>query len=193
MEKEAKYSRVAEQILNLLLVGGIPAITHARVARSAKVSRAWLYKYVGSKREDLIVYALDHFGQIFAGIGAMEPQSSKRNDYLRNTIGATGKMLDKAVEYPWIIPIYFHFRNSRSVVGERIRHIVNIYLNKQSLEIAKLFKLSKDDARVAAEAFTGMRMGLAYSYLVNQMDKKADKRKLLLWIRSTMRTPRGSK
>ncbi len=190
MEKEKKYIRVAESILNLLLVGGIPAVTHARVSRSAKVSRAWLYKYVGAKRGDLIVYAIDHFGKIFIEIGRENLSVATKREYFKNTLSTTSRMLDHSVQYPWIIPIYFHFRNSKSIVGERIRHIVDMYMNAHAAEISKHYKLSKAQARTAAEAFTGMRMGLAYSYLVNQMDKKVDKRLLMIWIQSVLRIPK---
>ena len=75
-DKQAKFQAVAEAIFTILIRGGIENLSHTRVAEVSKVSRAWVYKYIGKTSEDLIAFSLDAIGKEFAKIGVLLAQQS---------------------------------------------------------------------------------------------------------------------
>ena len=172
--KDEKYTKAAEAIFHLLLQAGIPAVTHARVSRSSKISRGWLYKYIGKNREDLITFGIDYFGKIFIELDVQAAAPKNKQEFFDFFVAGTERMLSYTLIYPWIIPIYFQFRASKSVVGERIRKISDAYLTRQMKELQPLFKIDAKEARICAEVLGGMRLGLGFNYQVTGLHQKID-------------------
>ena len=61
--KEEKMKQVVSCAFNLLINFNIEDVTYARVARLTKVSRTWLYKYVGPSKNDLITFSIHFLGK----------------------------------------------------------------------------------------------------------------------------------
>ena len=55
---------------------------YASVACSAKVSRSWLYKYIGKSKNDLLEFAVDYFGKIFAELQYLATTLLKKTGFV---------------------------------------------------------------------------------------------------------------
>ena len=64
--KQEKLEKVAAACLSIVHAQGPRALTLSRVARSAGVSRAWIYKYIGGSHDELIECAAEYFGKIYS-------------------------------------------------------------------------------------------------------------------------------
>lgn len=144
----------------MLLSHGISALTPARVARAAKVSRGWIYKYLGSG-DCLIEFAVDRLGKEFAELGS--PIRAKNRDELHDAIiVGSRRMYAKAVEQPFLLPIYYRYLHSPTPLGERIREIEDVYLRRLADSIHKSLDTDSMRARQLAELLTSLRMSLGF-------------------------------
>ena len=66
--KDARFARVAEAVVALLLRGGPDELRFVTLAREARVSRPWLYKYFGPDRDALLDFTVRTYGAAFAGV-----------------------------------------------------------------------------------------------------------------------------
>lgn len=180
-DKESKFEVVTLTLFALLQTSGAAKITHSLVAQRAGVSRAWLYKYVGSKKEDLISMAIRHLGKKLTERDLGEVIESKED--LKNAIvlGMT-RMFQNTKEYPWFIPVYFKYRGSLSAVGLAIAEVEQDYIARQAQLFEKVFRFPHSRAIIAAEILTSFRMGLAFSWQHGELGKKADQTEVLASI-----------
>ncbi|OFZ20017.1 MAG: hypothetical protein A2X94_11695 [Bdellovibrionales bacterium GWB1_55_8] len=180
-EKAQKMLRVAEATLKILDQHGITGLSFSRVARSAAVSRTWLYKYIGGSDQELLAFAVETFGRIYA---RLDDSGSHRNDkeWLRGTVARFGRLLDSTIQYPSVLPIYFKFRGSENLVGKTIEGIERIYLSRQTAELERIFSLPAKTARLAAEVLLGIRIGVAHRWLQTGMRQKVKKEELLVFL-----------
>jgi AcrR family transcriptional regulator len=177
-EKEQKFEEVSRTLFALLQTVGPAKITHSVVAKRAGVSRAWLYKYVGSKKEDLMVMAIQHLGKRLTERDLNDVITTKAE--LRESIVlGMQRMFENTRDYPWFIPVYFKFRGSPTAIGETIAGVEQDYIARQAKHFEKVFRYSKKQAVVAAEILTSFRMGLAFSWQHGELSKKSDQKEVL--------------
>ena len=159
-DKEQKLDAVARAVASLLLSHGIPALTPSRVARAARVSRGWIYKYLGGG-DKLIEFAVDRLGKDFAELGS--PIRAKNRDELRDAlIEGSRRMYFKAVDQPFLLPIYFRYVQSPTPLGERIREIEAVYLRRLAESIRASLGIDMMRAKQLAELLTSLRMSLGF-------------------------------
>lgn len=100
--KENKAELVANVILRILDMQCMNSITHSRVAQLAKVSRSWLYKYIGNKKSDLVDYAISNFGKQFTNLEkpyrGTNPASFRKAVMIGNI-----EMFEKSLKMPHLI------------------------------------------------------------------------------------------
>ena len=162
-DKAAKLAAVAGAIALLLVQYGPGGVTHARVARAAKVSRAWLYKYLGSTRPDLVHFATVHFGTLLAEFDE-RPRTSSRHEWTDDTALGLRSLVSQSERHPWLLPLYFRYLGTESEIGRTIAELEHAYIETTLREVARVFELSPETAHWIAELLFCGRMALAYRH-----------------------------
>lgn len=184
-DKAQKFEDVTRVLFSLLQTSGPAKITHSLVAKNAGVSRAWLYKYVGSSKDDLIEMAVRHLGKRLTERDLGEVVDDK-HQLTSSIIEGMNRMFENTRTHPWFIPVYFKYRGSSGVLGKAISDIEQDYIARQSLHFEKIFRYSKPQATIAAEILTSFRMGLAFSWQNGELSKKVDQTDVLKSVRHWM-------
>lgn len=163
VDKLGKMERVAEHTLRLVLRHGLDAITHAKVARAAGVSRPWLYKYIGRERSDLVASAADHFGLRLAELD-QRPRCDTRAHWTADSVEGLATMVQHAARAPWVLPLYYRHIGTGDPIGERIAELERRYLDASTLELTRAGIASGPRARTIAELVHAMRIGLVHRH-----------------------------
>ena len=180
--KNEKIIHVAQCTLLLILEHGEEGVTFSRVSRFAGVSRSWLYKYLGNTTDQLIDFAVDYFGKLFSDLEGSKIKGTPK-DWSNAIVNGIEKMLQNTSEYPWIIPIYFRYRGSSTVLGKRILKIERSYLKITTDELITIFKLDEKKAYLISQILTSFRMGLAHTFLTGNLDNPLNKKSVLNQIK----------
>jgi AcrR family transcriptional regulator len=162
-DKAKKLDSVAASIARLLVQHGPESVTHARVARAANVSRAWLYKYLGSTRPDLIHFATVHFGNLLAEFDA-RPRTSSRAEWMCDTVAGMRDLIEKSARHPWVLPLYFRYLGTDGELGRTIAELEKAYIETTASEVAAVFGLEREAARWVAELLFCARMTLVHRH-----------------------------
>jgi hypothetical protein len=180
--KDEKFDRVAEQTLRWIETHGLSKINLSRIAAQSKVSRTWIYKYIGSTQKDWITHAVIHFG---AQVGRLNrPETSPgavRDSRTWHSVSQQSwiELAELAAKYPWLFPLYYRYKNSTNEIGDCIRRIECAVVQRNTQEFMDIFKLPRPRAELAAETVVCVRMALAYQSL-NLRSTKSDSRERLL-------------
>jgi hypothetical protein len=185
-DKQAKFQAVAEGIFQILIRGGIENLSHTRVAEASNVSRAWLYKYIGKRPEDLIAFSLDAIGKEFAKTDSFLSQQSA--DEVRSRLfNGTFRMLRDAAKNPSLLALYYRYVGTQNPIGKKIRELEDAYTNVVRSHLEKFFGLPKSEAFILSEVLHGMRMGLAHRYSNTDLRNQADYEAILTGVRRVMK------
>lgn len=177
--KEEKFHSVSVALASILNKLGPNKITVTQVAKKASVSRAWIYKYVGSDTEDLIRFAIEHLGKDVTERDLTEVIRN-RKDLVKSVSSGIERMFQKTNEYPWLIPVYYKYRGTDTAPGRFIDSVEQAYVNRQAKRLMQHFKgYDADKAMIAAEILTATRMGLAFAWQRGELRKKASKNDVL--------------
>jgi AcrR family transcriptional regulator len=186
-EKEHKVEAVAAATAKLLWQHGLEGVTHARLARASGVSRAWLYKYLGNEKEDLLRFVTEHFGAMLAKFQTRPRVDSKEN-WIDDTVQGVFVLIVQAQQFPWVMPLYYRYVGTDSELGRCIAEIEERYLDTATIEIAKVFGMPETRARWAAELMLTLRACIAYRQSLTgfvAMNQLEELRKLLQsWSRA---------
>ena len=159
--KEEKTVRVAAATLNIILQNGLRAVTPSRVARSAEVSRPWIYKYIGGDAEDLVKCGVEYFGKVYSRIDENFADITP-DAWIADEVKAFKLSLATHDQYPWIVPIYFRFKGSPTPIGKAIEKIESAYLVKKQKQLKKALNLTDKQARSWAEFTTSFKLSLTH-------------------------------
>lgn len=177
-DKDLKFEEVSKNLFALLQSVGPAKITHSLVAKKAGVSRAWLYKYVGAKKDDLIHMALQHLGKKLTERDVGEIVTTKA-ELTQSIVTGMQRMFENTREYPWFVPVYFKYRGSKTAIGETIADVEQAYIERQAAHFETIFKYPRAQAVIAAEILTSFRMGLAFSWQHGELSRKSDQTQVL--------------
>lgn len=160
--KELKYDDVYDAILAILNShAGLRGVNHSNVARMSGVSRAWIYKYVGKTKEDLIKMASEHYSrEILKNRHTQTPQTAvELKKLIREDLF---HFLKQALMYPRVIPLVIMYFDSMDPVGNIVRESFGHQSKKQAKEIELLMRKSKVDAETLSEMLGVFRLALAF-------------------------------
>jgi AcrR family transcriptional regulator len=170
-DKHLKMLRVGRVALELIDRHGLEAVQFARVARAAKVSRPWLYEYIGKTRESLVKFAVESYGKWLAELEVpSHPPNAK--EWVSDRMSGISTLLDNALGFPALIRLYFNFRGTPNIMGRAIAEIEHYYLDLSTRRIRTALKVSSQQARFIARINLAIDMGLAYEWIHNPGDKK---------------------
>lgn len=185
--KSAKMARVAERTAWLLLRHGTDGVSFAKVARSSEVSRAWLYKYIGKERQDLIDFMADHLA---AELGKLDsrPRTDSREGWVDDSVAGLAGLLESSAAVPWVLPLYFRYLRADNALGQCVERNEARYLVTATHEIATVFGMRAEAARLTAELLLATRLGIAYRHQSDGFEGGGDSRFLLdhyrRWLRA---------
>jgi hypothetical protein len=156
------------------------------VAEVSNVSRAWLYKYIGKKPDDLIDFSIDAIGKEFAKTDSLLNHQSA--DEVRSRLfDGTFRMLRDAAKNPALLALYYRYVGTENPIGKKIRQLENRYIALVANHLQKYFGLPKSEAAVVSEVLHGMRMGLTHRYSNTDLRDQADYEAVLKGVRRVMK------
>src|SRR5687768_5861286 len=126
-DKQAKIQAVAKAIFTILIRGGMENLSHTRVAEVSKVSRAWIYKYIGKNPEDLIAYSLDTIGKEFAKVDGLLGKTTA-DDVRQDLFEGMFRMLLHTKENPALLALYYRYIGTQNAIGRKINELEENYL-----------------------------------------------------------------
>lgn len=170
-EKQIKLDRAAQSILSIIVRFGLESLTPSRLARSADVSRAWVYKYIGGSKDELSKFAVEHFGKLLAQIDS-KPKPSTKSFFLEDEMRRLNNALDFGEKHPEIIQIYFFHKGSQSILGKAIENIESEYRTAKTFQIKSTFKVSEKDAEIYAEILSSIKMSLCHKWVLGGFEKR---------------------
>lgn len=163
-DKSAKFEAVAKAILELLSQSGVSGVSHTKVARVSKVSRPWIYKYVGKSTQALIEFAAIHFGQQLLEVGKSSRRANSSEELTELALQSSWLLLEKFSDLKEILPLYFRYAGTKNPIGLMIEKLENDQLKEMTGALSRLFKISAVEARLNAEMILAIRMGIGFRY-----------------------------
>lgn len=159
--KIEKFDQVAKAIIHLVDLHGLEAITHARVHQTSKVSRPWIYKYIGKDKKDLLDYAVNTLGRQWARLD--QPWTAKdAKEFQERLIDSTLFAINFVKTNPMMIGPYFRFKGTPTAVGKTIENIEDQFITHYTKEFSKHYGLGKAEARIRAMTILSTRLSLAF-------------------------------
>lgn len=180
--KSEKLDRVYESVLiQCLKATGQLKISKSDLAKKANVSRAWIYKYCGRTDEELIRKSFEYFAMFFARQGhSLKPIRWTKKIWLDRFVQGFEEMLDDVEKFPWIMPMYYKFKGTNSLIGKMIQDYEQYYTRSEDApRMAQVFKLKKEPSIYLAEVLLALRMGLTHQWAVDK-DKVPRKKKFYI-------------
>jgi hypothetical protein len=176
--KSQKYSQVSEACLAILSIKGLNALNLSGVAKRSGVSRAWIYKYIGGDKEDLLTFSLKTFGEKLlepSRVGQSLTPEEWKNYYLPELTRT--HTLTKT--HPWLPNVYYRYRYSSSSVGKVIREIELNAKKARAKELTESWGVSEKGAKSLASVLVAIRMGLAFHWISCSDEDVKDQMKVL--------------
>ena len=160
-QKPENFERVMATTLSLIANRGPEQVTISGVARLSKVSRAWIYKYIGSSKEDLIRGATLYIGNNFSSLVA-RPKANDMEELKASLHWGNERFVENLKRYPWIPILFFRFGHSKSLIGSAVMEVQNNYIHILASELMLALPIQKEEAIRFAGLYTSMRMGAAH-------------------------------
>lgn len=156
--KSEKYFVVSRAILEIIEKEGPAKVSHSEVARLSKVSRAWIYEYMGKNREDLIDTASELFASYFTRSNVdVEGNTAKAiKTHLENSQEIA---LQKIIDTPVIIKLYFRFRGTATPMGVAIKKYEKHWLDFMAANFIRIMGLDENKAVSVCRAILTLRLG----------------------------------
>jgi len=171
-DKTAKFDAVAKAILELLSQSGVSGVSHTKIARLSKVSRPWIYKYVGKTTNALVEFAAIHFGNQLLSVGKASRTASSSDELTELALHSSWLLLEKFSDLREILPLYFRYAGSKNPIGVMIEKLENDQLKEMTGALSRLFKIPQKEARLNAELILAIRMGIGFRYSQLEMKKQ---------------------
>jgi DNA-binding transcriptional regulator YbjK len=183
--KEDKQFAVSTAILEVIEKDGLAGVTHSKVSRKSKVSRAWIYEYIGKDKGDLVEYAAEVFASHFARTKMMEFPKSRTELESRLKDG-TDFLFTSVALSPVVIKIYFRFRGTDNRIGKVIQKYEKQWLGSASKTVVNIFQMSEEQATLLAELLLILRLGFAHRFAtsLNSDESREHAKKIFSYIHS---------
>jgi hypothetical protein len=159
--KEQKQAAVSLAILEVIEREGLNGVTHSKIARLSKVSRAWIYEYIGKEKSGLIDYAAEVFSSFFARVKKTDRPNTKE-ELKKRLIEGTEFVFQAVQENPVIIKLHFRFRGSSTPIGEVIKKYEKYWSDSMTKNFVQILKISPTQASAFSEMILTLRLGSAY-------------------------------
>ncbi|MBL7671300.1 MAG: TetR/AcrR family transcriptional regulator [Bdellovibrionaceae bacterium] len=163
--KTEKFKFLAETILKLLASHGEGAIKVSRLARSAKVSRAWIYKYVGAGHQDLMNLAVHRLIEILRASVVEVPTTPE--EWVQSRMIYMRQFMNVMIEHPYVVSLFYRYRGSSTYYGKLIDEVELDFIRTSSLRTQVALGVSENKAIFFTKTFTTIRFALAHQFLTS--------------------------
>ena len=161
--KQDKQLAVSVAILEVIEKDGLLGVTHSKVSRRSKVSRAWIYEYIGKEKSALIEFAAEVFASHFARAKMTTFPTTKAE--LEHQLNEGIDFLFASVELsPVVLKLYFRFRGTANPIGSVIRKYEKQWLTGASKTATEVLHLPAEQAAIIAELILTLRLGFAHRF-----------------------------
>lgn len=107
--KELRFLAVVVSALELITESGLQNFSISTLARKSKISRPWIYQYIGRTKSEVINVTIHHWGQYFSQTGTYAQPSNLEE--LKQRIEQGNEFVFKtAIDFPVVIRAYFKFK-----------------------------------------------------------------------------------
>jgi AcrR family transcriptional regulator len=159
--KSENFEKVMESTLSFIASRGLDRVTVASIARLSKVSRTWIYKYIGSSKESLIRNATLHIGKVFSEVEA-RPEVTNKEQLIASLYWGNRQFVSNLQKYPWIPRIFFQYGHTKNLFGAAVQEVLGVYFKILVHEMESGLSISKKEAVHLAQLYTSMRMGAGH-------------------------------
>jgi hypothetical protein len=169
--KSQKYFAVSRAILEIIETSGESLLSHSLISRHSKVSRAWIYEYMGKERSDLVNVAAEVFASFFARANTAIEVHSK--DELKKLLveGLDVTFLNIKNE-PVIIKLFYRFRGTETAIGDVIKKYEKHWLDFMSANFVKILKVDSNQALIISRAILTLRLGFSHQLATSSNKSK---------------------
>ncbi len=173
--KEQKQLAVSISILEIIEHEGLLAVTHSRVSLRSKVSRAWIYEYIGKEKSELIEFGAEVFSSHISRATLTELPKTKEELQIRLQEGVQF-LFNSVDENPVIIKLFFRFRGTSNAVGKVIQKYEKHWLDGATATLINVLGLSGEVASQLAELILTLRIGFTHRIATSAQPKIARER-----------------
>lgn len=172
--KEQKQFAVSKAILEVIEKEGIAGLTHSKVARNAKVSRPWIYEYIGKEKNSLAEYAAEILSEHFARAKlASKDLPQTKESLLERLKDGVEFMLQEAEANPTVVKLYYRYRGSPNTLGKVIDKHERLWSKTAAKLLEDIYGLSKERSLQIVEFALTLRMGYAHKVITSKNRKAA--------------------
>lgn len=168
--KEEKFTKVAISVIRGLNVS-VGHVNHSFISKDSGVSRAWIYKYIGSSKEALLKFGIKFFGDMLADIRGPITIAKTKPEFKEHILLATWEIIEAFSTYPDLTLLYFKHCGQKTVIGKMIAEYEAVFIDELKTALIKLFKRKPQDAQLLAELIMSLRMGIVHRYTVKDLSK----------------------
>lgn len=179
--KGARFLAVADAVVRQLLVRGPNELRYSEVARSAGVSRAWLYKYFGADHAALVDYVVRLFGEAFGGMQP-RPASDDVPGWRAAMVAGVRDGLRDVAAAPWLMKIYGRYRYDSGPLGVQLRDLQRRFVEKGTEELPAVLAQDRRAAQRMIEAFTDARLGMYMRWADASRREPADEEAVVAFL-----------
>lgn len=159
--KTDKQLAVSRAILEVIEKDGFLGVTHSKVSRLSKVSRAWIYEYIGKEKSSLVEFAAEVFAENISRINLTNlPKNKLELSHQLNE--AINYLFDLSEQNPVVIKLYFRFRGTQNPIGQVIQKYEMQWLKSATKVTVKVLQVSSSQAQSIAELVLTLRLGFAH-------------------------------
>ena len=152
--KEAKMEAVLQSVLRTVSMKGPDRITMADIARSAKVSRSWIYKYLARSPNQLLEWAVKSFGERMTSLNSAWPLDTRINIRQR-LMRSVYRLYDNDL---MLLKTYMRYFLGEHKMKDLIQEVQLPYLKSFAAYLNKFEKLENDQALKIAEMIIYVRL-----------------------------------
>ncbi len=163
--KEEKYITIYKECLKLINEKDLRFVTHSTLSRRTKISRAWIYKYLGIKKENIIRGACKHFGNMFAEISLQPKKISNAQDMIDDLHHGSRNNLEFALNHPYIVPLYIRFAGTQNIFGQTVKEIETRYKERLIDKFDQIIN-DREKSTNLAHIVKSLRIGAALEYSI---------------------------
>jgi AcrR family transcriptional regulator len=185
--KDANYTKVSAAVSLILENKGLRALTISAVARESKVSRAWIYKYIGKNQDELLNITISQLTQIFGNLIDRRPPQNQ-NEWVEYLVSGTIALLENSRKFPSALSLYYKYLGTQNTLGIAMLRAEKKYLTILAKETQSALACSEQESKKFAEYFTMFRIALAHKYCRNKEFQNHSAQAILTTVRQILET-----
>lgn len=160
-KKSEKYFAASRAILEIIEREGPHKLSHAQISRLSKVSRAWIYEYMGKNKEDLINIASEVFASYFTlNNKTVEPNTPE--EFMVLLKQGQDIAFQKAQSEPILLKLYFRFRGTATPIGSAIKKYEKHWIDFISKCLIRAESIEPKKALATTRAILVLRLGFLH-------------------------------